>query len=98
MSTITKKEFVERITGKTQARQALVKTVVQEVFDGITEELAKGNRIEFRDFGVFETHTTAPRIARNPKTSERVDVPAKRKVKFRPGRLMREGLNSEHSG
>ena len=52
----------------------------------------------FRDFCVFETHTIAPRIARNPKTSERVDVPAKRKVKFRPGRLMREGFNSGAHG
>jgi nucleoid DNA-binding protein len=72
-----------------------VKTVVQEVLDGIAEELAKGNRLEFRDFGVFETSTTAPRIGRNPKTLEKVDVPAKRRVKFRPGRLMREGLNNE---
>jgi len=98
MPTVTKKELVERITQKTQASQALAKIVVQEILDAITEELVKANRLEFRDFGVFETHTTAPRIARNPKTSERVDVPAKRKVKFRPGRLMREGLNSEFAG
>jgi nucleoid DNA-binding protein len=98
MSTVTKKELVERITQETQARQALVKNVVQEVLDGIAEELAKGNRLEFRDFGVFETRVSAPRKANNPKTLERVDVPAKRRVKFRPGRLMREGLNSKFAG
>ena len=98
MSTVTKKEFVEHITEKTRARQTSVKTVVQEVLDGIAEELVKGNRLEFRDFGVFETRITAPRKANNPKTLERVDVPAKRRVKFRPGRLMREGLNSEFVG
>ena len=98
MSTVTKKELVERITEKTQVRQTLVKTVVQEVLNGIAGELAKGNRLEFRDFGVFQTRVSAPRTANNPKTLERVDVPAKRRVKFRPGRLMREGLDSQLLG
>jgi nucleoid DNA-binding protein len=48
--------------------------------------------LEFRDFGVFETRTRAARTAQNPKTLERVEVPAKRTVKFKMGRLMRENL------
>jgi nucleoid DNA-binding protein len=48
--------------------------------------------LEFRDFGVFETRTRAARVAQNPKTLERVEVPAKRTVKFKMGRLMKENL------
>jgi len=98
MSTVTKEELIQRITEKTQAKQVVVKTVAQAFLDSVIEELAKGNRLEFREFGVFETRTTAPRTANNPKTLERVNVPAKRKVKFRPGRLMREGLNAKSAG
>ena len=54
--------------------------------------MCKNNRLEFRDFGVFETRTRAARVAQNPKTLERVEVPAKRTVKFKMGRLMRENL------
>jgi nucleoid DNA-binding protein len=49
--------------------------------------------LEFRDFGVFETRTRASRVAQNPKTLERVEVPSKRTVKFKMGRLMRENLS-----
>ena len=63
-------------------------------FDEIINELCQNNRLEFRDFGVFETRTRASRIAQNPKTLERVEVPAKRTVKFKMGRLMRENLSS----
>jgi len=52
----------------------------------------KNNRLEFRDFGVFETRTRAARTAQNPKTLERVEVPAKRTVKFKMGRLMKQNL------
>jgi len=97
MSTVTKKELVERITEMTQAKQVLVKTVVQQVLDSIAKELAKGNRLEFRDFGVFETKTRPARTAQNPRTLEKVEVPAKRRVVFKPGRLMREGVNGRPS-
>ena len=92
MSTITKKEFIDRIAEKTQAKRVLVKRIVQEFLDEIASELCKGNRLEFRDFGVFETRVRASRIAQNPRTLERVEVPAKRTVKFKMGRLMRENL------
>ncbi len=92
MSTVTKKELVSRIAERTQAKRVLVKRVIQAFLDEITAELRKNNRLEFRDFGVFETRTRAARIAQNPKTLERVEVPAKRTVKFKMGRLMRENL------
>ena len=93
MATVTKKELIDRIAERTQAKRVTVKQIVQAFLDEITKELCQNdNRLEFRDFGVFETRTRAARIAQNPKTLARVEVPAKRTVKFKMGRLMRESL------
>ena len=92
MSTITKKELIDRIADSTLAKRVVVKRIIQSFLDEVIEELAKDNRLEFRDFGVFETRTRSSRIAQNPKTLERLQVPPKRSVKFKMGRLMREKL------
>ncbi len=92
MATITKKELIDRIAERTQAKRVAVKSIIQAFLDEITRELGENNRLEFRDFGVFETRTRAARVAQNPKTLERVEVPAKRTVKFKMGRLMRKNL------
>ncbi|MDD5065252.1 MAG: integration host factor subunit beta [Phycisphaerae bacterium] len=92
MATITKKELIDRISEKTQAKRVLVKRITQALLDEIIAELCKSNRLEFRDFGVFETRIRAARVAQNPKTLERVKVPSKKTVKFKMGRLMRENL------
>jgi nucleoid DNA-binding protein len=94
MSTITKKELIDRIAENTQARRVVVKHIVQCFLDEVISELAKDNRLEFRDFGVFQTRTRAPRVAQNPKTLERVPVSAKRTVKFKMGRLLKQKLDS----
>jgi integration host factor subunit beta len=94
MTTITKKELIDRISEQTQAKRVVVKRVVQSFLDEIVGELSNGNRLEFRDFGVFEVRTREARVAQNPKTLERVKVPSKRTVKFKMGRLMREKLGS----
>jgi len=96
MATVTKKELIDRIAESTQAKRVLVKRIIQAFLDEITKELCvNNNRLEFRDFGVFETRTRAARVAQNPKTLERVEVPAKRTVKFKMGRLMRETLAAQ---
>ncbi len=92
MATVTKKELIDRIAERTQAKRVSVKRIIQTFLDEVTKELCQDNRLEFRDFGVFETRTRASRTAQNPKTLERVDVPTKRTVKFKMGRLMREHL------
>src|SRR4030042_5091867 len=92
MATITKKELIDRIAERTQAKRVTVKCIIQAFLDEIVRELCDNNRLEFRDFGVFETRTRASRVAQNPKTLERVDVPTKRTVKFKMGRLMKEHL------
>ena len=93
MATITKKELVDRIADRVQVKRILVKRILQSFLDEVTGELAKENRLEFREFGVFETRTRAARIAQNPKTLERVEVPAKKTVKFKMGRLMKKRLS-----
>ena len=94
MATVTKKELIDRIAERTQAKRVAVKQVIQAFLDEIVKELSEGNRLEFRDFGVFETRTRAARQAQNPKTLARVEVPAKRTVKFKMGRLMRDNLRA----
>ena len=93
MPTISKKVLIDRIAEITGVEQGTVKTVVLQFLDEITTELAQKNRLEFRDFGVFEPQTRAPKTALNPKTLEKVHVPAQRTVKFKMGRMMRERLN-----
>jgi integration host factor subunit beta len=94
MSTITKKELIDRIADSTQAKRIIVKRIIQAFLNEIVTELANDNRLEFRDFGVFETRTRSSRVAQNPKTLERVEVPPKRSVKFKMGRVLREKLVS----
>jgi integration host factor subunit beta len=89
MATITKKELIDRIADGLGIKRVTVKRVAQQFLDEIISELGKGNRLEFRDFGVFECKQRAARIAQNPKTMERVTVPSKRTVKFKVGRLMK---------
>ena len=92
--TVTKKDLVDRIADQTNAKRITVKKVIQSFLDEIVNELGHGNRLEFRDFGVFEIRERAPRLAQNPKTMEKVEVPRKRTVKFKVGRLMKQMLTA----
>ena len=92
MATITKKELIDRIADSTNNRRVQVKRIVQQFLDEIVNELGKGNRLEFRDFGVFESKLRKARKAQNPKTLQPVAVPEKRTVKFKVGRLMKQQL------
>jgi integration host factor subunit beta len=92
MHTVTKKELVDRIAEQAGSKRVVVKKIIQSFLDEIVAELAKGSRLEFRDFGVFESKSRAARIAQNPKTLERVNVPPKRTVKFKVGRVMKQKL------
>ncbi|MDY7010578.1 MAG: HU family DNA-binding protein [Planctomycetota bacterium] len=94
MHNVTKKELVDRIAERTGARHVLVKEIVQNFMDEVIAELVRGNRLEFRDFGVFEARVRAARMAQNPKTLERVHVPEKRTVRFKAGRLMKRKVQN----
>ncbi len=97
MATITKKQLIDRIAEQTTNKRVVVKRIIQTFLDEIIDELGSGNRLEFRDFGVFESKNRAARVAQNPKTLERVTVPPKRTVKFKVGRLMKERLQGNSS-
>ena len=92
MATVTKKELIDKISEETGTRRVEVKRIIQAFLDNVIKELGRDNRLEFRDFGVFETKRRAARVAQNPKTLERVHVPPKRTVKFKVGRLMKMRL------
>jgi integration host factor subunit beta len=83
MTTMTKKELTDRIANAMRLKRVFVKDLIQRFLDEMMAELAKGNRLEFRDFGVFELRARKPRMAQNPRTLERVPVPGKTVVKFK---------------
>ena len=94
MATITKKELIDRIAEQQNCKRTQVKRIVQAFLNAIVEELANGNRLEFRDFGVFESRMRASREAQNPKTMSKVQVPSRRTVKFKVGRVMKTRLHA----
>lgn len=87
---MTKKEIVKTISDEIGLTQLKTKEIVQKTFDAIVETLVEEGRIELRNFGVFEVKKRAARKARNPRTGDRVDVPAKYVVTFKPGKEMEE--------
>ncbi|RMH27216.1 MAG: HU family DNA-binding protein [Planctomycetota bacterium] len=92
MTTVTKKDLIEQVARDTGLKRVVVKRLVQSLLDNMIYELGRGNRLELRDFGVFETKLRAPRTAQNPRTLQRVKVPAKTIVKFKVGRLMQRAV------
>jgi nucleoid DNA-binding protein len=91
---VTKKEIVKEIADKIGLTQLKTKEIVQMTFDAIIETLVENDehRIELRNFGVFEVKQRKARKARNPRTGERVDVPPKNVVTFKPGKKMEERI------
>ena len=87
-------ELVHRLcTDFPDLTQREIEGVVTALFDNITDQLAKGGRVELRGFGAFSTRQRDARVGRNPRTGEPVDVDAKRVPYFKPGKEMRERLN-----
>lgn len=85
---MTKKEIVKSISDKTGLTQLQIKEIVQLTFDGIIETLLDEQRVELRNFGVFQVKSRKARKARNPRTGRQVDVPEKFVVTFKPGKEM----------
>lgn len=89
---ITKRELARKIAIKNSLRQDVVRQVIQSFLDEVIEEMAVGNRLEFREFGIFDVHTKKARLARNPKTGITIQIPEKRVPHFKPGRLMKDRI------
>ena len=87
---MTKRELVMRIANETGLTQQQVFAIIQKTLDYITDGLVKGDTVEFRDFGVFAVKVRKPRVGRNPnKPAIPVTIPARKTVKFKPGKLMK---------
>jgi nucleoid DNA-binding protein len=88
--TLTKRDIVVRISEETGLIQAQVFEVVQKTLDQIAEALAKGDKVELRNFGVFDVKIRKARVGRNPNRPETdVPIPARAMVKFKAGKEMR---------
>lgn len=87
---VTKKEIVKEISDEIGLTQLRTKEIVQKTFDAIVKTLIEERRIELRNFGVFEVKKRAARKARNPRTGDKVFVPEKYVVTFKPGKEMEE--------
>ena len=90
---MTKKEIVKTISEEIGLTQLKTKEIVQKTFDAIVETLVEEKRIELRNFGVFEVKKRAARKARNPRTGDKVFVPEKYVVTFKPGKEMEERVH-----
>ena len=97
MATIAKKALIDKIAETHRVRSVTAQKIVQAFLDEIVNELGNGNRLEFRNFGIFDVKTRKSREGQNPKTLEKVHVPAKRSVKFKMGRMMKQKLNVQCS-
>jgi nucleoid DNA-binding protein len=87
---VTKKDLAKKIADQLNVNQLLALEIVQMTFDGITDTLVSEGRMELRNFGVFAVKERLQRMARNPRTGERVLVPQRCVVTFKPGRDMEQ--------
>jgi nucleoid DNA-binding protein len=91
MATITKKKLIQTISSTKGLHPNDVRNVIQAFLDAMTDTLSQGDRLEFRDFGVFEVVERKQKIGRNPKNAAvPIVIPARKAVKFTPGKKMRK--------
>lgn len=89
----TKRDLVDRIAEATGTTKVRTDAIVEMFLEELVETLATEGRVELRDFGVLRTVDLPARTARNPKTGDPVDVPARTHVRFKAGKAMRARLN-----
>ena len=94
---MTRAELVEHVTRVSDLSKKHAEIVVNTVFDSIIEALSSDEKIELRGFGSFRIRRRQSRVGRNPKTGERVEVPAKRIPYFKPGKELKELINADHA-
>jgi len=91
MATVTKKKLIQNISQNRGMHPNDVRSVIQAFLDAMTDTLSNGDRLEFRDFGVFEVVQRKQKIGRNPKNAAvPILIPARKAVKFTPGKKMRK--------
>jgi len=93
--TLTKADLIEEVLRVTELPRKESESIVETIFDSIIESLQKGDKIEIRGFGSFRTRQRKPRVGRNPKTGERVEVPAKKIPFFKPSKELKDLVNGD---
>ncbi len=93
-ATMTKADLVEIVKTATLLEQKLTEEVIETVFDSLIAALRKGDRIEIRGFGTFRTRDRRGRQGRNPRTGEKVEVPAKKILFFKPSKDLKDFVNA----
>ncbi len=91
---MTKAELVDEVAKNSDLSKKDAEVIVQTVLDGIVDSLKRGEKVELRGFGSFRLRERASRQGRNPKTGEKVHVPAKKVPYFKPGKELKELINS----
>ncbi len=90
---MTKADLIDEVAAISELSKKSSEQVVNAFFQSIVESLAEGDKVELRGFGTFKLRQRKPRWGRNPKTGERVHVPAKVVPFFKPGKELRELVN-----
>lgn len=91
---MTKADLIDDVARKTELNRKDSEVIVDTIFEGIVKSLRGGDKIEIRGFGSFRTRHRNARVGRNPKTGERVDVPAKAIPYFKPSKELKDLVNS----
>jgi integration host factor subunit beta len=95
---MTKADLIEEVSRLVELTRKDSEVVVETIFDSIVKSLRSGDKIEIRGFGSFRTRQRKPRVGRNPKTGERVDVPAKKIPFFKPSKELKDLVNNTAAG
>ena len=95
---MTRSDLVEELAARfAQLAHRDAETAVKTILDAMSDALVQGHRIEIRGFGSFSVNRRPPRMGRNPRSGESVAVPEKRVPHFKPGKALREAVDT-HSG
>ena len=92
---MTKADLIDEISRLAEVTRKDSEVIVETIFDSIVRSLRAGDKIEIRGFGSFRTRQRKPRIGRNPKTGDRVEVPAKKIPFFKPSKELKDLVNGE---
>jgi len=92
---MTKADLIEEVSRVVELTRKESEVIVEALFDSIVRSLRTGDKIEIRGFGSFRTRERLARIGRNPKTGDRVEVPAKRIPYFKPSKELKDLVNGD---
>ncbi len=95
---MTKADLVDDVAGRVDLTKKEAESIVNSVFDSIVRSLQSGEKIELRGFGSFRIRSRKPRIGRNPKTGDKVEVPSKQIPYFKPGKELKDLINTPSEG